>query len=159
MAHPGAEFRAVMFQDPENWQRINVPIGQAQGPLLVGYARGNPLTHLHSLVCHGCPLSLAYKIIRENSLIAGTGHHYKKSRTVHGIFVISHGRFFNRLGHARDRGTAMRDTEWDRDGPTGWSTPCVLVFPVALASVTKLKMLGPTNNQVQKSALEMAIGT
>lgn len=149
------EFRATMFADPENWQRV-IGLGPPARGRLAGFARGDPLQDPQRLVCHGCPLSLAYKIIRENVLVAGAGHHYKNGRTVHGIFVTSRGSLYNRMGLARDRSTLHRDTEWNHDGPTAWSTPCVLVFPMASENLVRLSILEP---YVHKSAIELPIGT
>ena len=141
-------FRQTMFPDPDNWD-------QYKGAEIVGFTRGDPLQNTDTLVAHGCPLSIAYKILQEGHLVAGNGHHSAKKRTVHGIFVISHGTLSDRLGHARDRSTTNRDTEWSSDGLTGWFTPCVLVFPVSYNRLIELGKVARTN----KSALEMPVGT
>ena len=111
----------------------------------------NPAT----LVAHGCPLSIAHKVVHEGHLVAGEGHHYHNGRTVHGVFVMSDGPLFSRMGHARDRSTTRRCTEWKRDGLTGWSAPCVLVFPVDYNDLVRLKPVA----SVFKCALEMSVGT
>ena len=131
---------------------------QSIGYNLACYSRGNlqPLRDAEFLVCHGTPLSVAYKILREGVLRVGDGHHYKNGRTVHGIFVCSEGDLFERMGHARDRSTTVRDTHWVRLGnvPSGWSCPCVLAFELHPSSLTILDTVGGC----KKSALEEEIG-
>ena len=142
-------FKSTMFPDAESWQ-LQPSITHDN---LAIYVRGSPLRFSTSLVCHGCPLSVAFVIVREG-LLAGQGHHYKKKRTVNGIFVISEGELGERIRHARDRSTTYRDTQWSR-GPSGWSTPCVLVFPIHVNSVSILGNVGGC----KKSCVPCHIGT
>ena len=142
-------FKSTMFPDAESWQ-LQPSITHDN---LAIYVRGSPLRFSTSLVCHGCPLSVAFVIVREG-LLAGQGHHYKKKRTVNGILVISEGELGERIRHARDRITTYRDTQWSR-GPSGWSTPCVLAFPINVNSVSILGDVGGC----KKSCVPCHIGT
>ena len=57
---------------------------------------------------------------------------------------------FERLKSARNRSTTCRDTEW-MHGVSGWSTPCVLAFPVQSEKITRLHSIGECTKCVIKA--------
>ena len=146
--HGGDEFKNVMFADRNEWRQEPM-LRDYEG--MVCYCRGDPLGDPHVLVCHGCPLSVVWNILR-NGFLVGNGHHQKNGTRREGIFCVSSGGLFERLLHARDRSTTSRDTEW-RFGLGGWSTPCVLAFPAPHA--TQLGRIG----NCQKSCIRHPPGS
>ena len=145
--HHGDEFKNVMFPDGEAWQQK--PLRDYEGMLC--YCRGDPMQDPFVLVCHGCPLSVAWCILR-NGFTVGNGQHRKNGTARHGIVGISNGGLFERLLLARDRSTTNRDTEW-KFGISGWSTPCVIAFPAAC--VAALGRIG----ECWKCCIEAPVGS
>ena len=132
---PERDFKQELFPDSGEW-RFHGSLAHNEN--WACYCRGDPLRDTDALVCHGCPLSVAYRILREG-FVVGAGHHSKNGTTRKGVFVVSGGWLPERVRLARNRSTTKRDTEWQH-GVSGWSTPCVLAFPAG--RVTTLEALG-----------------
>ena len=120
--HGGDHVKKVMFPDGDAWRQERLRDYED----VLCYCRGSPMEDPFVLVCHGCPLSVAWCILR-NGFIVGNGQHRKNGTTRQGIFCVSNGDLFDRLLQARDRSTTNRDTEW-KFGISGWSTPCEIAF-------------------------------
>ncbi len=91
-------------------------------------------------VCHGCPLSIAWTILR-NGFKVGAGRHQGRS----GVFLMSLTSILRMEAFqlARDRSTSSRCLEWVVFGPGSvWSMPVVLSFVVSQDSLTNLGPVG-----------------
>lgn len=150
-------FIHAVCPDPEAWalsyEHHAAGPGVSNSP--VEYLRlsyGDALAPTANWVCHGCPLSIAYRILR-GGLIAGKGHHLKNGRTVRGHFVVTDGRFGECLQEARDRSTTSRCTEWQHGHVSAWGVPVVLAFDYR-GVVANLKTIG----RCQKAAIECEVG-
>ena len=113
---------------------------------LACFCRGHPLAIAKNLVTHGCPLSIACKILR-NGFKVGSGRHKYNTSSRSGVFCRKTGDLLERLRHARDRSTTSRDTEWAH-GPSGWSVRCVIAFHVHSDEVLMLGDVGGCKKSV-----------
>jgi len=100
--------------------------------------RGGIHHHLDTVVTHGCPLSIAYKIVREGMRV-GEGHRRdSKGQAANGFFCMAGGDSRDRVLHARDRSGTVRDEELQlHHVPCGWSTSVVLALRVWPEAVGK----------------------